>query len=297
MPLLFNETAELWFNSLTIEIQTKWNKLKKAFRKHFIDDCHHRQERILNLLHFKQDKQTFEQYFEFMISEMTSLGFRDDIQLAFIVSNLEPRLKCLILQHQPYNSTAELHGTATYCQENKNEETDHANACDNSKLQRFDSCDSVSEFVETINSSNSCNDSDNADNCPGINTEKPTMSKHVRYSAKDASKCEREVKPYLCVNRYVKSTVAQTKTSNSLHGMWKRQKLAFLGRNLKPRNQIAITEEMLRYTIILLSPVNCCACVLLLKHKLLSKNKCGNRSYIFLGYNLRATPQPVRVLN
>ena len=40
---------------------------------------------------------------------MTSLGFRDDIQLAFIVSNLESRLKCLILQHQPYNSIAELY--------------------------------------------------------------------------------------------------------------------------------------------------------------------------------------------
>ena len=88
-----------------------------------------------------------------MISEMTSLGFRDDIQLAFIVSNLESRLKCLILQHQPYNSTAELyqkglvlenslnfldHGTATHYQENKNQETDHANACDNFQLQRFD---------------------------------------------------------------------------------------------------------------------------------------------------------------
>ena len=231
MPLLFNGTAELWFNSLTFEFQTRWDKLENAFRKRFIDDCHHRQERILDLLHFKQGKQTFEQYFEFMIGEMTSLGFRDDIQLAFIVSNLEPRLKSLILQHQPYNSTAELyqkglvlenslnfldHSTATYYQENKNQETDHASACDNSHLQRFDSYNSVSEFVETINSSISCDNSDNADNCPRIATEKSTTSKHVRYSVKDTSKCEIEVKPYLCVNRCVKSTVTQHKTSSIL---------------------------------------------------------------------------------
>ena len=36
---------------------------------------------------------------------MTSLGFRDDIQVTFIVNNLEPNLRCSILQHQPYDDT------------------------------------------------------------------------------------------------------------------------------------------------------------------------------------------------
>ena len=36
---------------------------------------------------------------------MTSLGFRDDIPITFIVNNLELNLRCLILQHQPYDNT------------------------------------------------------------------------------------------------------------------------------------------------------------------------------------------------
>ena len=49
-----------------------------------------------------------------MVSKLSSLEFKEDFQISFIVNNLEPRLKCLVLQHQPYNTVAELYENGLY---------------------------------------------------------------------------------------------------------------------------------------------------------------------------------------
>ena len=114
MPLLLNGIAEMWFNSLKKDIRNNWNLLENAFRKRFINDSYHTHDRIIKLLQFKQGKQFFEHYYTFMVSEMSSLGFKEDLQISFIVNNLESTLKCLVLQHQPYNTIAELYERGLY---------------------------------------------------------------------------------------------------------------------------------------------------------------------------------------
>ena len=109
LRLLLSDNEGLWFGSLRKDIQKDWDMLQNEFIAHFIDNGYLRQQRTLDLLKFNQGEQSFKQYFAYVVCEMNSVKFPKQLQISLIIKNLNPELRCLILQYQPYATKDELY--------------------------------------------------------------------------------------------------------------------------------------------------------------------------------------------